>query len=211
MRATSATAGGYSALYGLVAGLGDESQTEVARLVYLFLPALGLLFLIAACIPVVELLGALASARSKPGLNARRPTALPLGASLLLAGVLLGAWTILAVSGWTRPTVAVVGNRVGEAAPIARVRCEDGDTFLLTPNVVRHEDGVHVRVENRTDGELWLEYEIEGGAGGGGADLIAPGLSERLISIRGRSIGVVCSEEGDGTESRHAAMTVVGP
>jgi hypothetical protein len=47
-----------------------------------------------------------------------------------------------------------------------------------------------VRIANRTDDELWLEYEIDGGSGGGGGELVPPGISERVISIPARSIGV---------------------
>jgi hypothetical protein len=210
MYVAAAVAGGYSGIYGLTAGFGDESYTDLARAVYLFLPALGLLAMI-VCIPVVELLGALATARSeRQGGESRAPlNALPFGPAVLVATALIGAWTTVALTGWASPKVVVASDEANGPALVARVRCEGGDTHLLTPTALRLQDGVHVRIDNRTDGELWLEYEIDGGAHGGGAELIAPGVSERLISIPGRSIGVVCSQEGNGNASAYATMVVV--
>jgi hypothetical protein len=210
MYAAAVAAGGYSAVYGLAAGLGDESYTDVARAVYLFLPALGLLALI-ACIPLVEFHSALATARSEP--EGRRGTAsfdaLPVAPAALVAAALMGGWATFALTGWASPKVFVAQDEGQGPALVARVRCDGDDTYLLTPTAVRHEDGVHVRVANRTDRERWLEYEIDGGAHGGGAELVVPGAAEFLISIPGNSIGLACSRQGNGDASDYATIAVV--
>ena len=210
MYAATAAAGGYSLVYGLAAGLGDESYTDIARAVYLVLPVLGLLALI-ACIPLVELHSALATARSEPEGHRGRASfdALPVAPAVLLFAALMGGWTTLAITGWASPTIFVAQDEGQGPALVARVRCDADDTYLLTPTAVRHEDGVHVRVANRTDGERWLEYEIDGGTHGGGAELVVPGVSEFPISIPGNSIGVACSRQGNGDASDYATMAVV--
>jgi hypothetical protein len=212
MQVASAVAGGYSLVYGLAAGFGDESYTDVARVVYLFLPALGLLALI-ACIPLVELHGALVAARAARAADTGTASfdAFPVGRAAIVAAALLGGWTTFALAGWTSPKVVVARDEGKDPALVARVRCEGRDTYLLTPAVVRHDDGVHVRIDNRTGGERWLEYEIDGGAHGGGAELVPPGASERRITLPATTIGVVCSKEGNGDASDYARLAVTAP
>lgn len=53
VRAVALTVGVYGMLYALAAGVGDESYADVARLVYLELPALGIVALF-ACYVVIE-------------------------------------------------------------------------------------------------------------------------------------------------------------
>lgn len=117
MYAAAAVAGGYSVVYGLAAGLGDESYTDVARAVYLFLPALGLLALI-ACIPLVEVHSALATARSEPEGHQERASfdALPVVPAALVAAALMGGWTTLALTGWASPKIFVAQDE-GQGPP----------------------------------------------------------------------------------------------
>jgi hypothetical protein len=204
--AAAAVAGGYSVVYGIAAGFGDEGYTDVARIVYLFLPALGVL-LTFAYVAVVELICGLAATRSTDGPASF--DALPFGRAVLVATALVSAWTTFAVTGWTNPKVVVAADAGKDPAGTAQVRCEGEDTYLLTTTVLTQEDGVHVRVDNRSGRELWLEYEIDGGSHGGGAELVGPGVSERRIFIGGSSIGLACSRRGDGSASDYATMAVV--
>lgn len=208
MVTASVAATGYSALYVLVAGLGDESYRDVGQLVYVLLPALGVCSMF-ACLVVIEVSGALRvlafrSRRTKP-----RGDALPVGRALAVAAVVMGGWAIVASTGWDRSELVVAEARAGAPDPfVARVRCEGEDTHLLTPRVVAQADGVHVRVDNPHDGDIWLEYEIDGGSGGGGGALLPHGASEHVIRIPAASIGVVCHEQ-DRSSPGYAAMTVV--
>jgi hypothetical protein len=43
----------------------------------------------------------------------------------------------------------------------------------------------------------------------GGGELLARGVSERLISIRASSIGVACSQQGKGSASEYATIAIV--
>ncbi len=52
----------------------------------------------------------------------------------------------------------------------------------------------------------WLEYDIEGDANGGGAELV-PAVSWSGSSHSGETIGVVCSERANGTASECAGAT----
>lgn len=206
--ASSAAVTGYVVVYALTAGLGDESYGVVAQAVYLFLPALGLIALL-ACVPVVELVGAITAARSEPT-SGPRLDAFPLRPALFLGAALAGTWATVAIAGWADARTVVI-HHGGPAAAVARVQCAGEDTYLSTPTVVRQADGVHVEVENHLETAVWLEYDIDGGTGGGGAEIAAPGVSSHVIFFPAGSIGVACTERGDGTASRHATMKVVAP
>lgn len=130
--AASVAALAYALVYGVVAGLGDESLREVKRAVYVGLPALGLVVML-VCLAAVELAGAMA------------------------------VW----------------------------------------------RQSAHHPEEPRGDGEIWLEYDLDGGSNGGGAELLEPGTSEVLVRAPEQSLGVACTKRGDGTASKHATMTVV--
>jgi hypothetical protein len=198
--AATVLAGGYALLYGLIAGLGDETYTDIARVVYLFLPLLGLLAFVVV-IPIVEIAGALS--RSAP------VAAFPWRHGLSVTAGLLGGWVLLASTGWLSPRVSVEIDSRKPPEGLARVRCEDGDTHLLTPNVVRRPSGMHLEVDNRTGDEIWVEYEIDGGANGGGGELVAEGVSEIVIHRAAQSIGVVCTHEGNGSPSTTATVALV--
>jgi hypothetical protein len=58
LRAVAPTVGGYGTAYAFAAGVGDESYTDIARLVYLELPALGICAVF-ACYVVVESVAAI--------------------------------------------------------------------------------------------------------------------------------------------------------
>jgi len=209
--AASAVAVGYSAAYGLAAGVGDESFTDVARLVYVFLPALGLAGIL-ACLVVVELVAAALSVRSpaegvEPPPPRRAPSA---GRSLAVAALVIGAWGTFAVTGWGSPKVVVAAGDGGEPPTVAEVRCVGDDTHLLTPVVVTQPDGVHLRIENSKPGEVELEYEVDGGSGGGGGEVLPPGVSHRVVPFAADSVGVACVVGGRGV-SAYAAMTVLDP
>ena len=197
----------YSVFYGLTAGLADESYTAIARVVYLGLPALGLLAMF-ACIPIIELVGSIRSARSDPHASGSSFQALPFRHAAVGAALVAG-WTAFTVSDWTGANV-VVSDRGAEApAALAEVRCSGEDTYLSTPTVVKQADGVHVQIENDGEDDVWLEFEINGGSGGGGAELVRPGLSARVINIPANSIGFACTERGDGSAAEHATAAVV--
>lgn len=211
--AASAVAVGYSAAYGLAAGVGDESFTDVARLVYVFLPALGLAGIL-ACLVVVELVAAAAVSLRSPavGLESSPPRRGPPSArrSLAVAALVLGAWGTFAVTGWGSPKVVVAAGDGGEPPTVAEVRCEGDDTHLFTPVVVTRPDGVHLRIENRKPGEVELEYEVDGGSGGGGGEVLPPGVSHRVVRFAAERVGVACVVGGRGV-SEYAAMTVLDP
>lgn len=200
-------AGGYALIYALVAGFGDESHREVAQAVYLFLPALGVLAIL-VCLPVIEALGAVAGSSPEGGSGEPALNALPLRQAALVGSGLLGAWAIIALAGWTNPKVVVSDQGVKKPAAVALVRCHGEDTYLSTPAVFRQPDGVRLQVENDSNRSIWLEYELDGGSAGGGAELIDPGVSTQVITMHARLIGVACTNEGDGTASNHATMTV---
>jgi hypothetical protein len=212
--AASAVVVGYSAGYGLVAGLGDESYTDIARLVYLFLPALGLAAML-ACLVIVEFIAAFVGVRSASlgSEETAATTAAPTpGHALLVAALVMGGWATFAMTGWGSPKVAVAEDGDGGVSPlVAEVRCDGNDTHLLTPTVVTRRDGVHVRINNRSGGEVELEYEIDGGSGGGGGELVPAGVSERLISFPAETIGVACREKGRSSPSKYATMKVIDP
>jgi hypothetical protein len=210
--AASAVAVGYSAAYGLAAGVGDESFTDVARLVYVFLPALGLAGIL-ACFAVVELVAAAVSLRSpSEGVEPPPPRRGPpsAGRSLVVAALVLGAWSTFAVTGWGSPKVVVAADDGGAPPTVAEVRCEGDDTHLLTPVVVTQPDGVHLRIENRKPGAVELEYEVDGGSGGGGGEVLPPGVSHRVVPFAADTVGVACVV-GSGGVSAYAAMTVLDP
>jgi hypothetical protein len=197
---------GYALAYALVAGLGDESHRAVAQVVYLGLPTLGLLALV-ACVPGVELVGAIASARTSPS-ETQPFQALPLRQGFV-GGALVAVWATLMLTGWSRPNVAVADDAPRKTAGVAEVRCAGQDTLLSTPAVFRQTDGIHVQVTNTGNQEIWLEYEVDEGSGGGGAELVPPGISARVIRLPASSIGFACTKAGDGTASKHARATVV--
>jgi hypothetical protein len=64
-------------------------------------------------------------------------------------------------------------------------------------------------VDNRTNEDLWIEYEVDGGAHGGGAELVQPGISEHLLRRHAGSIGLVCSADGNGDASDYAMVSLV--
>jgi hypothetical protein len=196
----------YALIYGLAAGVGDESYTGVARLVYLGLPALGLLALI-ACVPVVELVGAIARARMEPSELEAPFQALPFRHALV-GGAVVAVWAALMLSGWPKPNITVADDVGGEPAAVAEVRCSGEDTHLSTPTVVRQRDGIHVQVTNAGDDDIWLEYEVDNGSGGGGGELIEPGITARVIRQPASSIGFACTKHGDGTASDHARAAI---
>jgi hypothetical protein len=214
VRAASAVAVGYSAVYGLAAGLGDESYTDVARLVYLFLPAVGLAAML-ACLVIVEFVAAFVVMRSaSPSTEEAgqtRATPAP-GRAMLVAALVVGGWATFALTGWASPKV-VVANVSRDAPPplVAEVRCDGNDTYVLAPTVVTQRDGVHLRIDNRSGGDVELEYEIDGGSGGGGGELLPPGVSERLISFPAETVGVACREESRSSPSKYATMKVIDP
>jgi hypothetical protein len=70
-------------------------------------------------------------------------------------------------------------------------------------------DGVHVEVKNDSEEDIWLEYQVDGDSGGGGAELVEPGVSFVAIRLPASSIGVACTKRGDGTSSAHATMAIV--
>lgn len=197
---------GYGLIYGLAAGFSDESYKGIARLVYLGLPALGLLALI-ACIPIVELAGAIAMTRTKSTESRQSFEALPVQYAVL-GGTVVAIWAALMVSGWSGPNVAVVGDFGGEPAAVAEVRCAGEDTLLSTPTVVRQSDGIHVQITNAGDEDIWIEYVVDNGSGGGGGELVGPGISARVIHLPASSIGFACTQRGDGTAAEHATAVV---
>lgn len=210
----SAVAVGYSALYGLVAGLGDESYTAIARLAYLFLPGLGLAAML-ACLVVVEVIAAFVVVRSMSlGAEKTRPSrATPTpGRSLLVAALVMGGWATFAITGWGSPKVVVAGEAADARPPyVAEVRCQGNDTYLLTPKVATRQDGVHVRIENRSEGEVEFVYKIDGGSGGGGGELLPRGVSDVLISFPAEKVGVACRDTGRSSPSDYATVRVVDP
>jgi hypothetical protein len=197
---------GYALTYGLAAGFGNESYKAIAQLVYLGLPTLGLLAIV-ACIPGIELAGAIASTRMEPSESQAPFQALPLRYALV-GGVVVAAWAVLMLSGWPQPNITVADDFGGRPAAVADVRCAGEDTLLSTPSVVRQTDGIHVQVTNAGGNDIWLEYEIDNGSGGGGGELIEPGISARIIRHPASSIGFACTKHGDGTAAEHATAAV---
>lgn len=205
--AASVAALAYALVYGVVAGLGDESLREVRRAVYVGLPALGLVVML-VCLAAVELAGAMAEWRQSAH-HPEEPRAGRAATRLVVAAaVAMTAWGIVVGTGLADPRVVVADARGGPSG-VAEVRCEGEDTFVSTPTVHAQADGVRIRALNRGGGEIWLEYDLDGGSNGGGAELLEPGTSELLVRAPEQSLGVACTKRGDGTASKHATMTVV--
>lgn len=207
LAAASSAALAYALLYGAVAGLGDESVGWVARAVYLGLPALGLAAML-ACFVAVELAGAVGAWR-RPAPHADEPRWDRATTRLVACATgALAVWTVVTGTGLDEPRL-LVAEATSEPSGIAHVRCEGEDTFVATPTVLAQANGVRIRVENGGGGEIWLEYDLDGGSNGGGAELLDPGTSELVVRAPEKTLGVACTERGDGTASKHATITVV--
>ncbi len=62
------------------------------------------------------------------------------------------------------------------AADALHVTCDGSTTEVLTPTVQAQPDGLHVRIENTSTGQVLMEWD----GGGDGAD---PGISNKVIPI----------------------------
>jgi hypothetical protein len=199
----------YAGVFALVAGLGDESYTDLARLVYLFLPVLGVVvFLVFAAVA-----GAVVAGRSfladPAAAGARAQAAIPFRRAFLFAAALVGGWLLVAAV--SAPRIVVSAADAGSPAPlVAKVRCEGDDTYLLTPVARTQADGVHALLDNRSGHQIAFEYEINDGVGGGGGEVIPVGVSHRVIPFKAQTIGVACVDERPAASS-YATLVVRDP
>jgi hypothetical protein len=180
----------YAVLYGLAAGLGDESYTDVARVVYLFLPALGLfvLLVVAAVAASVGVAISLRHPRPAKRVPPRRMT-------FAVGAAVIGGWSLLAATGWASPGIVVDEARAGPPPLVGEVRCDGDNTRLLTPEVRTQADGVHVRVWNASGHPVELRFEVELGIGGGGGQEVPAGASTVLVPFAADTVGFACLDE----------------
>jgi hypothetical protein len=68
-------------------------------------------------------------------------------------------------------------------------------------------DGVHVQVNNSTDGSLVLNYTIDDGQGGGGDMVVPQGISEQVVPFVARAVGFRCLSEEDDDELMDFALS----
>jgi len=87
-------------------------------------------------------------------------------------------------------TIRVVGPTKTASSPqlpdVAQVVCDGSTIEVLTPQIRPQPDGVHVQVDNTTDGELSVSvtYSTGGGVGGGAS----PGVSELDNALGGTGL-----------------------
>lgn len=197
---TTATAA-YVLLFSAVAGLGDESYTVIARLVYLVLPLVGVLGLVIVATGAASIAVVLGRDRRGPRLPTRR-------ASLVTGAAVAATWVL--AGQFLRPEVVVAERGPGAPPSIAVVRCAGDDTYLLTPDVRTQTDGVHVTVTNEGDREIELSYEIDDGGGGGGGDVLAPGTRTLVVPFAAETVGFACLDKRPDT-SAYATARVFDP
>jgi hypothetical protein len=89
---------------------------------------------------------------------------------------------------------AVSPTRSASAAPgSAVVRCTSEGTAVETPVAQRaNGGGVAVEVRNATGQEMVFNYNIDDGAGGGGEERVAPGVTALVVPFALRVLGVAC-------------------
>jgi hypothetical protein len=195
VKSVGGVAAGYALVFAFVAGVGDESYTDVARGVYIALPLLALLIVVVVFVSVA------ASSR-------RTGTVPPRQATIALGAALAVVWAVAAQLAAPETVVAEVGSRA--PARVAVVRCDGDDTLLLTPVVRVQSDGVHVRVRNETGHEVEIGIDIDGGAGGGGGQVIPAGTSALVVPFSASTVGFACLDERPST-SEYATARVVDP
>jgi hypothetical protein len=195
VKSTGGVAAGYALVFAFVAGVGDESYTDVARVVYLALPLFALLIVTLVFVSVAA--------------SSRRSGAVPPRQATIAAGAaLVVVWTVTAQLAAPETVVAEVGGPT--PARVALVRCDGDDTTLLTPVVQAQSDGVHVRVRNETEREIELGFDINGGAGGGGAEVLPPGTTTLVVPFSASTVGFACLDERAST-SKYAIARIVDP
>lgn len=89
--------------------------------------------------------------------------------------VLAAALVLPACAGATAPPE--------QGSPVANVTCVDGATQLLTETVQTQSDGVHFRVDNRTDETVYLHFRL--GSELGNLQNLEVGVSEAVVMSEG--------------------------
>lgn len=186
---------GYTVIFAVLAGVGDESYTDVARGVYVALPLLALLIVVVVVVSLASF-------------SRRRGTGPPRQATIATGAALAVVWTVAALIAAPETVVADPDSRA--PVPVALVRCDGDDTTLLTPVVQTQSDGVHVQVRNLTGREVELGFDINAGAGGGGGQVIPPGTSELVVPFSASTVGFACLDQRPST-SEYATARVADP
>jgi hypothetical protein len=106
-------------------------------------------------------------------LRRRRARTVTAGLLLLVAGVIAPLYQILPIQSTHRSTPSAKGTSI--LPDIALVTCEEDAIQMLTPTIRPQSDGVHFRVNNRTNTPLAFSVRY---AGGGGGTHAPPGTSE---------------------------------
>ena len=95
---------------------------------------------------------------------------------------------------------------------VARVVCDGATTTVATAQIRPQRDGIHLRLENRS--EKRLSYSVESKRGGGQGAVLPPNGTEVVVSLPPGQLSVACfdpASSNDPSEQKRAELAVSDP